>query len=216
MVSPFLAHSERGLDPDRIATSLTRVRHAWSFGRGPEDCLDLHWRPGAFCFSPALVGDAWQASRPVMVRQTPTRVMCATDQLFHVCAHGVQLGAVPSIRWIADAVTILRADDIDWPRFTTLACRARLAARLHGAVALLMDEMGAPIAADVRARLARAAARWERYEYRFQARSTSLGRLDKLQWHWWHFTRLRRFDAAWSGTPAPIAFLDYPRLRRGP
>ena len=208
--------AEGGLDPGQIATSITRVRHAWSFARGPEDSLDLHWRPGAFCFSPALVEEVWQGSRPVTVQNAPTRVMCSTDQLFHVCAHGVQLSAVPSIRWIADAMTILQADDIDWRRFTALAYQARLTARLHRAVNVLMDEMDAPVPAHVRERLADAAPRWERHEYRFQARSTPLGRLDKLQWHWWHFKRLRAFDAAWSGTPALVAFLDYFRLRHGP
>jgi hypothetical protein len=209
-------HSERGLDADRIAARVTRVRHAWSFTRGPEDSLDLHWRPGSFCFWPGLVDEVWRASRAVSVQHRPARLLCATDQLLHVCAHGVQLSAAPSIRWIADATTILHADHVDWHRFTTLARRARLTTRLHDAVDVLIEQVGAPIPAEVRAELAGVAPRWERYEWRFHARAAPRGRLDKLQWHWWHFNRLRAFDNHWSRAPALVAFVDYLRRRHIP
>jgi hypothetical protein len=57
------------------------------------------------------------AAEPVTFQGNRLRILSPTDQLLHVCGHAARWGEVPAIRWVADAVLILREGPIDWQRF---------------------------------------------------------------------------------------------------
>jgi hypothetical protein len=99
-------------------------RASWPFGDGERE-LDLHWRVFSVGFSS---DDALRAgSVPLSVAGASTRALASADQLLHVMVHGLQWNPLPSIRWIADAVMVIRngEDSLDWDRVITQATARR-------------------------------------------------------------------------------------------
>jgi hypothetical protein len=192
-----------------------RVRHAWSFTLDTENEIDLHWRPVSYCYAPDVAASFWRHARLGQVAGTAVQVPAPTEQLFHVCAHAVHLTWVPSVRWIADAMTILRQGGVgvDWERLEQLAGAASMTLRLREALSYLRREFGAPIPDEMLGRLAAAqTVGWERREAALHRRRPPLGVWDYLQWRWCHFRRVRPFDARWRRLPAFAGFVSYLRV----
>ena len=98
-----------------------RHTHAFPLEHPHYGCLDLHWH----VLAEATFKDAdlpfWQDSVPLAVNKIRSRALNPTDQLIHACVHGFTSNVVSPIRWIADAIVILRNSDIDWTRLVRLA-----------------------------------------------------------------------------------------------
>jgi len=114
-------------------------------GRGFE--CDLHWH-----FIRELRGTgpgdpAWRDTVDLEIHGVPTLALDATGALFHTIVHGCQWNAMPSIRWVADALTVLAASGagIDWPRLIGLANELRLNLRFGAGLRYLHDSFDAPI-----------------------------------------------------------------------
>jgi hypothetical protein len=79
--------------------------------------IDLHWQvlPSADDGDEAF---AWNASEPFTLHAVPTRTPCAADLLTIVCAHGTQWSPASGVRWVADALHMLRGREagFDWQR----------------------------------------------------------------------------------------------------
>jgi hypothetical protein len=80
--------------------------------------------------------------------------MNPADQLLVTCAHGLLGGR--SLRWVADAVVVIRASDVDWDRLAVQAERCRLTARVHQALEQVQAEFGVDVPPEVLATLASA------------------------------------------------------------
>ncbi len=199
--------AEQGFENSAILKQV-RVGHAWQFSLGTEQSCDLHWRPVVRCYSPEVAKLFWEGARDVKPGNVTALVLSPTDQLFHVCAHGLQWDWVPQIRWIADAVTVLR-EPIDWDRITRLATVSCMRVRLAHALSYLARSFGAPIPASLPGRLERSAPGWERREYRLLLKPCPLGVFDSVAWHAYHFRRIRPFDAGWSRVPVWVGFPQY-------
>ncbi|HEY0201168.1 MAG TPA: hypothetical protein VGC24_05705, partial [Burkholderiaceae bacterium] len=137
-------------------------------------------------------------------------------QLMHVCLHGAVWNAMPPFRWVADAMWILRVDDIDWERMLRQARVLNSLQLLRCTLNYLRDHFSAPIPLGFMARLnSEKPSGYERLEYRLQTRSAQALRVDELlllEWlnhsrafhgaPWWQ--RLRSFPnylkAAWKLT----------------
>ncbi|MBZ5724952.1 MAG: nucleotidyltransferase family protein [Acidobacteriia bacterium] len=184
-----------------------RVGHAWQFSRGDQSC-DLHWRPVVRCYSPEVTRLFWQGAESVTAADRAVRVPSPTEQLFHVCVHGLQWDWVPQVRWIADALTVL-GEPIDWDRLCHLAEAAAMRVRLSRALRYLQVRFAAPVPEGLAERLAGMAPRWEQREYRLLLERCPLGPWDSVAWHLHHFRRIRPFDAAWSHAPAWVGFPQY-------
>ena len=202
--------AEDNLTPHEIVQQ-TRVRHAWQFSRGDEENCDLHWHPLVRCYSPAVARHFWDSAEAVEIAGQQVLVPCATDQLFHVCAHGLQWNWVPQIRWIADAMAILAsAPHIDWNRLVELAVEANMTVRLQSALEYLRERVEAPVPRSVvDALAAQPVAPWEQREHALLQKAHPLGKLDSARWHFSHFRRIRPYDAGWSNRRFPIAIAEY-------
>lgn len=124
--------TELGWKPiDRPVHALTetylQIRHAQGFADDKGHNLDLHWR----VLNNALDGDIdvefWHRSAPLQTDLISSRALNPTDLLLHVCVHGMAWAPVPPVRWVADAVMILRKSEgeIDWQRLINLAERSQ-------------------------------------------------------------------------------------------
>jgi len=186
----------------------SRIRHAWGLTRGDEENCDVHWHPVLRCFSPRVADLFWRDARTVELFGRALKIPCATDLLFHACAHGLQWSWTPQIRWIPDALTLLRSA-IDWERLVTLAGEAGMNLRLYYALAYLRERFGSQVPPEISERLrARGLERGEQREYELLQKPCPLGLFDRGRWHWTYFQRIREFDPEWRAQPIS-GFLHY-------
>lgn len=178
-------------DPKRMI----RVHHSYAFSNPPQGEVDLHW------FSLwTTSGDAplWEAAVPLEIGEEPTLAPCAADSLLNVCAHGSPRQPVPAFRWIADAVTIIRADPPDWDRFVAEARRRRLTVVAAATLAYLREEFSLDVPDKVTASLRAAPAPlWERAAFRAASHErTPWGTLVLIAERHWRMRGLRS-EAPW-------------------
>jgi hypothetical protein len=108
--------------------------------------FDLHWHVLTECLEPDADDDFWNASVPVFLSRASTRVLCPADQLLHLCFHGAEWNEVPPVRWIADAMIVMRASpDLDWERVVHQAQKRGLVLEMKNAFAYLRRALNAQI-----------------------------------------------------------------------
>jgi Uncharacterised nucleotidyltransferase len=174
-----------------ITPAFMRVKHASPMvGRRGEEC-DLHWRTFEEAAEAGADEELWAASRRVEFHGARFRVFCPTDQLLHVCIHGARWAWLPGVRWVADALLILRAGGIDWERLVAQAVARRFVLRLRETLCYLDSFMGGTVSSDALVRLSRCPISFlERVESRVRAREHRL--LGELPVYWCHYLRTRQ------------------------
>jgi len=114
-------------DVVRFTTGFFSVHYSWHFSLPAAAELDLHWFVFDQCCYPNADTELWAAAVTGTVEGQAVRSLNATDQLLHTCVHGAEWNLVPPLRWIADAMTILRSgNSIDWNRLIGEAKRRHL------------------------------------------------------------------------------------------
>ena len=95
-------------------------------------------------------------ARPLQVGAVASLRPDSTMTLLHTIVHGVRWSEVPPLRWIADAMTVLRdpVEPLDWDRLLAVAEAIRASHRLRLGCEHLRDGFAAPIPAATIARLA--------------------------------------------------------------
>jgi hypothetical protein len=90
------------------------------------EVADLHWQ--AFPYATTGQEDLWAAAVPLTLGGVQTQTLSPVDQLLHVIGHGVAWNIVPPVRWVLDAMTVVRStgDGLDWDRFYAQAKRRDL------------------------------------------------------------------------------------------
>jgi hypothetical protein len=126
-----------------------RHTHAIPFERPGSSDLDLHWH--VLSESTFLGADQpfWHDSVPLTVKSVHTRALNPTDQLMHACVHGFRATDIPPIRWIADAVVILRTAPMDWNRLVNLAKYLHVTLPLALSLSFLRTTFPTPIPEEV-------------------------------------------------------------------
>jgi len=190
-VATLSGHGWRPRSP--VSVRHVESHHAMEFTDATGQRIDLHWH-----VLPENCGrhadDAfWDRAGRVDVRGVPVRVLDATDQLFHVCAHGVKWESIPPLRWIADAAVIIdqAGAELDWARFTRETRQRRLVLPIREALGYLASTLALPVPDTVLSDLGAAAvSRAERWEHRLRTRPAGrvLGRVPE---HWLRYRRLR-------------------------
>jgi hypothetical protein len=143
-----------GWGPDPAAPAgLLGTFHAWTYSNGEGGLVDLHWR--AFAYSRADESDLWDNTVPLELSGVPTRAMGPADELVHVLVHGLEWNPVSPIRWIPDAVSVIRSQDgdIDWQRFSSLVTRHGFSASAAELLAYLRANFTGQVPAAVVERL---------------------------------------------------------------
>ena len=163
-------------------SDLIRYQHSVSLVNDQGETLDLHWH----VFRECIQGDAnqgfWDRSVPLQILGTSTHALGPTDALLHTIVHGMRWNEEPTVRWIPDAMSILRAseDAIDWAGLGEEARGRRLVLRLVRGLEYLSRSLEAPIPAPaLRRLLATRPSLIERIEFRLL--SLGPGRGDRLR-----------------------------------
>jgi hypothetical protein len=131
---------------DKTLPMYLSTRHALLFLNPARYELDLHWHVLKECLATNADQDFWEGAIPIEINGVHTLGLDPADDLFHTCIHGVRWNDTPTIRWIADAVTILNSHaSIDWDRLIQQAEKRQLAFPLKHALTYLKDQFAAPI-----------------------------------------------------------------------
>ncbi len=164
----FLA--TRGYQPWRPVTPDTiRYRHAMGFKRGDAHEFDLHWHV-LFDFCDDRADEwFWSGAEPFDLLGHRVWAPDPTRMLLHTIVHGIRWNEEPPVRWIADAVQILRQSgpDIDWPALVEFTERRDVSRRMWLGLTYLREHFDAPVPVAAIERLGRRPQSWlERLENR--------------------------------------------------
>ena len=173
--------------------------------------LDLHCHVLHECLDPNDDDDFWAASRPIAIGGRRRRALCPADQLLHVIAHGFRRSTVPPVRWVADAVTVIRASpDLDWDRLIAQARKRRLTRIAAASLAYVAGSLEAPIPAAVIQTLDRAPASVTERLERWSRSRPGVVRMGVETWS--EYVRAAGREPQWHG---PLGFARYARDRAG-
>lgn len=184
----------------------TEVHHSLNYARAGGGSIDLHWFS---LWQPARDEELWRGAVPMELAGVATRAPCAADQLLLACVHGTPWSPLPPFRWIADAVTVIRAagEGLDWERVAAEAERRHLTVATAAALAYLRAEFDAPVPPPVLARLEAApATRHERAAFHAAGKPDSPTRTLRMAWD--RYRRLRDLD---TGAAVPASFPSFAR-----
>src|SRR6516162_2449398 len=115
------------------------IRHSTPYRNNKAQEIDLHWHVLGECWNFNRDEIFWKTSVPLTIVGQQTRTLDPTNQLFHICSHDVGWNEVPPIRWIVDALIVLRvfSSEIDWIRLPDVAKTYHLNLPLHNALSYL-------------------------------------------------------------------------------
>ena len=195
---------EHGWSPRyRWSPTAVRMTHAAVFDGADGVPVDLHWHVFAECCRPDDDADLWARSIGTEIAGVATRALSPADQVIHVCVHGEKWVHVPGIRWVADAVVVMRAGAVDWTCLVEEATRRRFVRRLSRQLAYLRHAVQAPVPDEVLVALAAApVSSLERLEHRLGVRERLPS--SSLLAHWFTHARSARQGLAGS-------LLSFPR-----
>ena len=177
---------------------LMTVRSCAPVQAGADQLLNLHWRMSGERNASNQGGTFWDAALHTEIGGVQTRVLCATDQLFDVCAQGLYWAVVPPTLWIVDAITILDSveSDVDWGRLTALAAEAQMTPLIRNTLKYIRDAFGAKVPDGVLQGLeANPPSRGERAEYEARIHQPAIRR--KMRAYWYRYEELARGQSPW-------------------
>jgi hypothetical protein len=123
-----------------------RANHAHAFypPKRHELTIDLHWHVLSSARGDDDDTSFWSGAVPLKVGSASTRMLCAEDQLLHALVHGVRWTRMPHVRWVADAVMILRkaGDSFDAERFLEASLRFDVVAPVQEGLRFVADVVG--------------------------------------------------------------------------
>jgi len=180
--------------------------------------FDLHWHLVPSNDDSTALADVWKATVPAGGDGAALLALGAEDLFVVVCAHAAQWSPIASVRWVADALAILRTegDAFDWTRVGTQAARWHVVPHLTDTLGYLRDRWRVDVPAPLFARLANGeVSAVERRAYAVLGRIP--GAADYLA-RPWHRYRLRSRDRnAIAALPGFVRYLQVtlgqPRVR---
>ncbi len=197
----------------------SRYKHAISCSRDFDERLDVHFHIVRDCMNTAADDWFWAEIEPADFQGVPVSRPAPTAMLFHTIIHGVRWNEETPVRWIPDAMMILRqrGDEIDWPKLLAFAGSQRLTRRLALGLEYLVAEFGLELPETVTAHLRayRAGGFRERIENTIVLGARSRWYTHPLSKQWVIFAEY--CGLAEMGRPVPflIGFSHYLRYRWG-
>jgi Uncharacterised nucleotidyltransferase len=167
------------------APQIIEYDHAMHFVHPAGQDLDLPWNLTPFCLGPDADEDFWEASRETTFDGQVVRVLDPADQLLHICLHGAAWERLTPIRWIPDALVVLRkAPQLDWDRLLLQARKRKLTFMVRGALDYLDENIGHFVPAHVLSELRQSDVTvFERLEYRQLLKPAwALGQVRRKLW----------------------------------
>jgi hypothetical protein len=184
---------------DELSDRRLRTLHAMAFLDPAGRKVDLHWHLMQETCTPGLDDELWTGVRRSKHADREVFVLHPSDQLVHVCVHGLKWNRIPPVRWVADAHAILvnAAAELDWDRVVRTAERYRFVLPMRDALGYLHATVAVDIPAKVLEDLERiATSRIDRWEHRFRLAPAPRPVLGYMPEYWFNWLRASR-DLGW-------------------
>jgi hypothetical protein len=152
---------EWGWDPDieehlEGSDDFLTFRHAHAFRNADNQSLDLHRHLLGQCCWDGADDVFWDKAITVELQGVKTLALTPTDQLIHVCLHGLQWQSISPLRWVPDAMVVLQAAQtaqephlrMDWQRLEKIAASHRVQLPLRDGLIFLRDQLNADIPSE--------------------------------------------------------------------
>lgn len=178
--------------PEKFTEHYIPIVHAHEFRNSKDQPFDLHWHVLEECCQADADDDFWEGAVPVRIHDVSTLALNSADQLLHACVHGFRWNPVPPMRWITDAMVILKHPEttIDWARLINQAQQRRLILPVRDALKYLHSSFSAPIPQEVLQRLQQSpVAKLEQLEYRYKRQNFHQKTLGYLPVMWFNYER---------------------------
>lgn len=158
--------------PRHLPEQFFSIVHSQAYSDTFSHQYDMHWHVFPESGFANADDDLWRDAVPAVLNDVETLALNPADQLLHICTHGLRWNALPPLRWIADAYTLLSVAPPDWTRVVEQARRRELVLPLAESLHYLRTLLDAPIPEDVLNALRHTPVRTrERREYRLRFRS---------------------------------------------
>ena len=151
----------------------------------PEILVDIHWRLLWARFSDLAEAELWRQASRFEIAGVELLAPSAADMLLHSCAHGARWNGIHPVRWVVDAILLMRTNSIDWTHFIAQTERLGLALPIVSTLRYLQTALHAPVPDAVMRSLERLpVTSTERLLHRTQLQSPERrGFLDALRLH---------------------------------
>lgn len=163
----------QGYQPVRaVPMSRLPLMHRLEFRGQHDSSLVIQWQLLWEGIYSGTSDDSWSRLDSMALNGVEMQTLSATDHLLQVCIDGLWARPQPSVRWIADALTILRSSHpADWDRLVTQAQKYHVTLTLGHCLTCLSETLDAAIPPEVIAQLVSSnLPRLERLEYRIKTR----------------------------------------------
>ncbi|NRA38775.1 MAG: nucleotidyltransferase family protein, partial [Planctomycetes bacterium] len=134
---------------DADARKLLKLFHARSFAKQNAADIDVHQYVSKFLGDVKFNEKLWKSARPVELFgvENAAYVLSPSYQLIHTIIHGLQYAPESSIRWIVDAVNLLRnhSDEVNWEEVQDICQKYHLNLPVKLALVYLQEELSQPI-----------------------------------------------------------------------
>jgi len=156
-----------------LREQMVDFHHAARFKRGESSC-DLHWWSLWEMRDAAADERLFDAAEEVVFDGVPLRVPRPEHLVLHVIVHGTRAFDPSTVRWIGDALAVLRSRTIDWNVFAAETESRGVGHAVAAALTYLRDVFGAAIPDETIRRLdAQRVNRWTRRLYSPASASSS-------------------------------------------
>jgi hypothetical protein len=166
------------------------VVHSYGFEDSAHRQLDLHWHVFLESSYANSDNDFWNFAVSTDFNSVSTCALNPTDQLLHVCVHGLNWAPVPLLRWIADAVVVINTSksEIDWNRLVEKSQKHYLTLKISNVLKYLHELLNVFIPSETLQSLqSMHVSRTECFEYKVNTSPSSLmGELAKI---WFRYLR---------------------------
>ncbi len=135
---------------DDLSDSYLSFATSHGFRDSDQREIDVHWHLFPTCASQHCDQGLWDRAEPFTYNNLRTLTLSPADHLLHICGHGAAWNEIPPIRWVADAVTIIRAtgERLDWDLLVRESQSRALGLALRDALTYLHESFAISVPAD--------------------------------------------------------------------
>ncbi len=153
--------------------------------------VDLHWHALYQATFPGADAPFLEEAEPLEFERLTVRALCPSDELLYALVHGLAWSEIPPVRWVADAMTIIRTAPIDWERLVRLTRDLHVTLPVRAGCDYLARVFQAPIPEQTRNSLAALRTDLaERVEFeKSQKPRQTDGALDLVRWTYASYRR---------------------------
>jgi hypothetical protein len=199
--------AESGQDRSHSESDV-RFTHHGKFEKDPRLIIELHWETASQFYRGEPSNTSWSSATPIQYAGHPCYVLGPADHLLLVLAHGGNKNNISPIRWVTDAVAILKNQEIDWNYFVAQAKQHRLAFAVRGMLSYLKFNYFNTIPpATLNALYAARVTPFERRIWTtLQSPNRHLGMQPTIELHW---LKLQRFTGGRVSFGTFLSYLKY-------